>query len=108
MQDTEVIKAKQHAKPQQSTIIPGRTASIPTSLALLLGGTMAELTSEHIKRVETKLNTHAVHYIQHLYRARRAAEKGVTQEAAMGSGQGRDRAADQPSQRGPRQPSHLH
>jgi hypothetical protein len=121
MQDKEVFKAQQHAeltrlleKPglnntvKTHTIILGRTAAIPTSLAEMLGGTVAQLTSEHIKRVETKLNIHAAQYVQHLYRARRAAEKDGQQAAATGSGQGRDRAADQPSQRGPEQPPHRH
>jgi hypothetical protein len=98
MQDKEVFKAQQHAeltrlleKPglnntvKTHTIILGRTAAIPTSLAEMLGGTVAQLTSEHIKRVETKLNIHAAQYVQHLYRARRAAEKDGQQAAATGN-----------------------
>ena len=121
MQDKEVLKAQQHTELTRllekkglnntvttHTIILGRTASIPTSLAVLLGSSVAKLTREHIKRVSTKLNTHAVHYIQHLYRARRAAEKDGAQGTARGSGQGRDRAADQPSQRGLKRPLQQH
>ncbi len=67
MQDKEVLKAQQHAELSRLLSWTASTASTPTSLALLLCGTAAELTSEHIKRVKAKLNTHAVHYIQHLY-----------------------------------------